>query len=258
MKFKVSDMLLSVLSFISCVGCSVKENREVCPCQLYLDFSEVDTVSVKSIDLFVREDDEIVLNDVVVKEEFSEDYLAYVPRTGLQFCAWSGRGDALSDALNIPLGEDCPPVYIHSSIIEASGESVTETLVMRKNFCRMTLNVSIEIQSHISLAVVGKVDGYTNDGSPSSGDFMVRLQSDDSDIFHVSLPRQLDDSLVLEVDTGDKVVKKFPIGQYIAESGYDWTAPDLEDIVIDLDFAVTHLSMVIQGWEKEYKFDVVI
>ena len=69
MKFKVSDMLLSALSLLSCVGCSVKESREVCPCQLFLDFSEVDTASVKSIDIYVREDEEIILSDSVGKEE---------------------------------------------------------------------------------------------------------------------------------------------------------------------------------------------
>ena len=59
-------MLLSALSLLSCVGCSVKESREVCPCQLFLDFSEVDTASVKSIDIYVREDEEIILSDSVI------------------------------------------------------------------------------------------------------------------------------------------------------------------------------------------------
>lgn len=258
MKFKVSDMLLSALSLLSCAGCSVKESREVCPCQLFLDFSEVDTASVKSIDIYVREIDEIILSDFVGKEEFSEDYLAYVPRTGLDFCAWSGRGDALTDALEIPYGEDCPPVYIHSSAIDAFGESVTEKIVMRKNFCRMTLNVRRDVKSSFTLAISGNIKGYDCSGDPSHGDFMVALDSDGSDTFYVNLPRQSDDSLLMEVDTGDKVVKKFPLGQYIRESGYDWNATDLEDITIDLDIAVTHLSVVIQGWEKEYRFDVVI
>ncbi len=258
MKFKVSDMLLSALSLLSCIGCSVKESREVCPCQLLLDFSEVDTASVKSIDIYVRENDEIILRDFVGKEEFREDYMAYVPRTGLDFCAWFGRGDALTDALEIPYGEDCPPVYIHSSVIDASGETVTEKVVMRKSFCRMTLNVRRDVKSSFGLAISGNVNGYESDGAPSPGEFVVFLDSDGSDTFFVNLPRQLDDSLLMEVDTGDTVVKKFPLGQYIRESGYDWDAPDLEDIAIDLDIAVTHLSVVIQGWEKEYKFDVVI
>ena len=258
MKFKVSDMLLSALSLLSCIGCSVKESREVCPCQLFLDFSEVDTASVKSIDIYVKKNGEIILSDSVEKEEFSKDYLAYVPRTGLDFCAWSGRGDALTDALRIPYGEDCPPVYIHSSVIDASGETVSEKIVMRKSFCGMTLNVRRDVKSSFGLAISGNVNGYESDGVPSSGDFMVFLDSDGTDTFLVNLPRQLDDSLLMEVDTDDKVVKKFPLGQYIKESGYDWDAPDLEDITIDLDIAVTHLSVVIQGWEKEYKFDVVI
>lgn len=258
MRCKVSDMLLSALSFIFCAGCSVKENRDVCPCQLLLDFSKVDTTYIKEVEFFVKNDDEIILSDVVEKEEFSGDYMAYVPRTGLDFCAWSGRGDALTDVLEIPYGEDCPPVYIHSSAIDASYESVTETVVMRKSFCRMTLNVRMAVSSPLRLAISGNVNGYMADGTPAAGDFRVLLESDDESSFYVNLPRQKDDSLVMEVDTGDQIAKKFPLGYYIRESGYEWNAPDLEDITIDLDIAVTHLSIVIQGWEKEYKFDVVI
>lgn len=258
MKFKVSDMLWLALSLISCAGCSVKENRGLCPCRLILDFTEVDTASVKSIDFYLRDDSEMVLNDVVVKEEFGESYLAYVPRTGLMFSAWSGAGDALGESLSIPFGEDCPLVYIHSSVIDAACESVTETVVMRKSFCRMTLNVRMAVHTSVSLVISGNVDGYEADGTPSIGDFMVRLDPDGDNVFYIRLPRQVDDSLVMEVDKGDNVVRRFPIGRYIIESGYDWNAPDLEDITIDMDFAVTHLSMVIQGWEKEYKFDVVI
>ena len=254
----MSDMLLSVLGLMSFVGCSVKENRDVCPCKLVLDFSEVDTMSVKSVELFVKDRGGVILNDVVVKEEFSEDYLAYVPRTGLDFCAWSGRGDALAENLVIPYGEDCPSVYIHSSYIDADGESVSETVVMRKSFCRMTLDVKMAILPPVGLSLIGNVDGYGADGKPSLGDFMVRMNPEGDNVFNIRLPRQLDDSLILEVDTGDESVKKFPIGYYIAESGYDRNAPDLEDIYIDLDLAVTHMSIVIQGWEKEYKFDIVI
>ena len=258
MRFKVSDMLLSALCFIFCAGCSVKENRNLCPCLLRLDFSEVDTASVNSMDIFVRGGGDLVLSDVVGKENFSEDYLAYVPRTTLQLCAWAGRGDALTDDLKIPYGEDCPPVYIHSSRIDAVSESVSETLILRKNFCSMTLNVRMTVQSAVGLLIIGNVDGYGSDGRPSQGDFMVALHPDEKDVFCVSLPRQIDDSLVMELDTGDEVVKRFPIGLYIAESGYDWNAPELEDITIDMDFALTHLSVMIRGWEKEYKFDVVI
>ena len=55
MKSKVSYVLYFALSFISCVSCSVKENRGRCPCSLALDFSEVDTASVKTIDFYIRE-----------------------------------------------------------------------------------------------------------------------------------------------------------------------------------------------------------
>ena len=49
--------LSEVLTFSFCVlvslSCSVKEDREVCPCRLVIDMSEVDTSVVKYAELVV-------------------------------------------------------------------------------------------------------------------------------------------------------------------------------------------------------------
>ena len=64
--------------------------------------------------------------------------------------------------------------------------------------------------------------------------------------------------MMLEIDDGGGVIKRFALGTYIASIGYDWTAPDLRDIDIELDFAMTRISLVVSGWDNEYEFDVVI
>ena len=72
------------------------------------------------------------------------------------------------------------------------------------------------------------------------------------------LPRQTDASLTMEVDDGTGVLKRFALGQYIEESGYDWNEADLKDIVVEIDIAILKISLTIQGWDKEHTFDVVI
>ena len=129
---------------------------------------------------------------------------------------------------------------------------------MRKNYCSMTLNVRRDVKSSFRLAICGNVKGYESDGSPAPGDFMVLLDSDGSDTFFVNLPRQLDESLLLEVDTGGKVVKKFPLGRYILESGYDWNAPDLEDMTVYMDYAHSRITISVEQWDKEYIFDITV
>jgi hypothetical protein len=72
------------------------------------------------------------------------------------------------------------------------------------------------------------------------------------------LPRQIDASLMLEVDDGKGGYKAFALGQYIVSSGYDWTAEDLEDITVTLDYALTEIRLVIGGWESVYEYEMEI
>ena len=115
-----------------------------------------------------------------------------------------------------------------------------------------------EVVEPVSISLVGNVDGYASDGRPTLGRFCCSSVVDVDGSCTMVLPRQVDNTLMMELDDASGVLKRFAIGEYIAESGYDWATPDLEDITIDLDFAVTHLTLVIQGWEKEYMFDIVI
>lgn len=257
MKTMSSRVLISFISLIVCAGCSVKENRTLCPCLLSLDFSEVDTAVIWSADIEVAAPDGLVFNDHIDSGDFDDAYTVLVPRRELQLCLWSGRGKSTAgEGLRIPYGEQCPPVYIHSSSINADCEKLHESVRMRKNHSRVTIHTIGYMP--VKIALVGNVDGYAADGRPSLGNFRCSSDIGADGICAMVLPRQIDNTLVMELDDGTGVLQRFALGEYIAESGFDWTAPDLEDITIELDFAVTHITLVIQGWEKEYIFDVVI
>lgn len=258
MKTMPSRLLICLISLVICAGCSVKEKRSLCPCRLVLDFSEVDTAVISSADVEVAAPDGLVFYDQIDSDDY-ENYFVNIPRGEHRLCLWHGRGDCVAgEGLKIPYGEDAPPVYIHSSVIDAECEQLSEIVRMRKNHCRITIIMKGEDYTPVEIALLGNVNGYAGDGCPSVGEFRCSSGLDSDGICSMVLPRQIDDSLIMELDDGTEVLKKFTLGGYIAESGYDWSAPDLEDITMELDFAVTHLTLVIQGWEKEYKFDVVI
>lgn len=259
MKTILSDVLIYLVSLIICVGCSVKERRELCPCRLELDFSEVDTAVICSADLDVSTSDSFVLYDHIDEPGSVSGYVVDVPRELIRVNVWyGGDGHEAGKGLRIPYGEQAPRVYFHSSEVDARCESCRELVLMRKNHCNVTIRITGDGSGPINIALLGNVDGYMNDGRPSQGPFRAEERMNGDGICSIVLPRQLDDSLVMELDNDTGILTRFALGEYIAESGYDWNAPDLEDIVIDLDFAVTHLTLVIQGWEKEYKYDVVI
>ena len=67
----------------------------------------------------------------------------------------------------------------------------------------------------------------------------------------------MDGSLLLEVDFLDSgEVRTFPVGEYILESGYDWSVPDLEDIDVEMDFSRSSLTFTVSKWKKTLSFEI--
>ena len=122
----------------------------------------------------------------------------------------------------------------------------------------MTIGVEDGEHFDYGLNVKGEVDGYGSDGNCSVGKFCADARKMQTGEFLVLIPRQYDASLLLDVNDGSDIVKTFALGEYIFASGFDWTAPDLGDIVVGIDYARTVLSLSVIGWDKTYHFDFVI
>ena len=88
----------------------------------------------------------------------------------------------------------------------------------------------------------GAYGGWQPDGSPAPGTFSSRLLPGADGRAVLRLPRQGDDSLLLHIVFSDQVVRTFALGSYIAASGYDWTAPDIEDLTLHVDISLTSVT----------------
>ena len=89
--------MLSVLLIAVAVGCSVKEDREDCPCVMSLDFSELDTVAIKSVSVLAMSADGIVFIDRIESEAFGRRYERDVPKDMLNVNVWYGDGGMTED-----------------------------------------------------------------------------------------------------------------------------------------------------------------
>lgn len=257
---KIYSIALALTAGISlCTGCSVKEIRSLCPCTLVLDFSEVDTSVINEVDLYVTDDEDFLLENILSYDDLGCEYVTEVPRRLIHIGVWSGLERTYDgNGLTILYGEDCPPVYFHTAETDADAETVRDVVHMRKKHCVMTVKFEWKEDDLEGIFLHGNVDGYDRNGSPTPGEFMYELNQDEDGNCQAILPRQLDDSLVLEVNDGSGVLKIFPLGEYIAESGYDWNEPDLKDITMVLDIAILQVTLTVQGWDTSHKFDIVI
>lgn len=257
---KLSEVLTLIGCLVTCMSCSIKEDRDVCPCRLVLDMHEVDTSVVKCVELVVSASGSFVARDTLEVDEFASGYVVDVPREDIAVGVYFGASDNVDDlgGLDIEYGEECPQVYMHSSFVKAEGEMVRENVLMRKNHCIMTIQVESEKEFPFSLEAKGNIDGYEAGGKPSVGEFMYAMHADVSGTCTLTLPRQTDESLVLEVHDETGALKVFALGEYVAASGYDWQEDNLRDITVCIDYSLSHVVIQVAGWREEYVFEVVV
>lgn len=298
-------VLLSVLQpFFTCPGCSVKEDRDLCPCALVLEFPREDADRLQdgvTVCMRGHSDDAFSLCDTLlagraassggpdtVSGKWSYSYV--VPKGDINL-AVAYSADGLAGELNssgrwieIDEGQPCPSIWTCCEKVSARADRVTVPVRLHKNFCRIDIQVrDVDgAEFPFKLRVRGNVNGYGLDGKPARGAFLCDAErsetessgsgtesdGDDSGTasestgyghgYAVTVPRQTDDSLILEIVTGDGVAKSFAIGNYIAASGYDWTSADLKDICLEIDYARTVVSFTIDKWTHSEQFEVVI
>ena len=254
-KFRVLALLLS-LNVLS--GCSVKEERDGCPCRLFLDMTSVDAEDQVPLVISVFSDEGFEYRAVFDSQTFMDTCIVEVPRSGLEIVVWSGGGKYLSeDGLSIPLGDECPPVYIYQGRVEAEGEAVYDAVRMNKKYSILSVNFLDE--HHVkSLALKGDIAGFDKGGNPLNGDFYVQTEYDPmaSSVFYI--PCDSGSSLYLEVTEEDGAVRTFPLHEYMSEYGYDWDEGRLNDLNLSLAYTPLGITLTIQGWDEEIVINVVI
>ena len=148
---------------------------------------------------------------------------------------------------------------MHDSDIVITGEDAREVINLRKNHCLLTVKTENDSGFQFGIHLSGHVCGYSILGEPLEGEFYSPMRKSDSgDLWEIVLPRQNDSSLMLHVSDDTGVVKSFALGQYLLSGGYDWNALDLKDVSVILDYALTQIKIVIDGWESVYTYDMEI
>lgn len=260
MKRTTHGILTVLLLLFGIIGCSVKEERDACPCRLFLDLTSVDILDSSPVLLYIMSDDGIEREMVLDNDNFQDTCMLTVPRKELDVVLWSGADGYLDrNGLAIPLGEDSPPVYIHSANLLAEGEAVYEVVTLQKNYCVLGVGF-VEPDKVQGLALRGNVAGFDMLGRPADGEFCICTSVDSLSVLHnvFYVPRQVGNSLYLDVTESDGKVKTFPIHEYIAEFGYDWTEKDLNDLNMILEYTPVGVSITIRDWSQEIVIDVVI
>ena len=258
-----SDRLLRLLLPVLLLPCcSVKENRSACPCALTIEFAGL---PVRPVVLDVVGEGysltEVVHADTVL--------VLPVPKGELSVSAVGGALAEGDGSVRIPPGEEAPPLYLfNADVSTAASEQFVLPVVLHKQFCTLELLFTGPpgYGPPFEVAVKGSVSGWLPSGDPlvlsfelgTSAPFSRRLLPGSDGRATLRLPRQGDDSLLMHIVFSDRIVRTFALGSYIAASGYDWTAPDLEDLTLRVDISLTSVTVSTDLWSRTEDIELFI
>ena len=241
-----SDRLLRILLPLLLVpSCSIKENRAVCPCGLTLELAGL---PVRPVVLSVVGEGyswkEVVHTDTV--------FVLPVPKGEVAVSAVGGALAEGDGSVRIREGEEAPPLYLYHAAVSTDAEQVVLPVTLHKQFCSLELVFKgpSGFAPPFEVAVEGFYGGWEPDGSPTPGPFSRRLLPGSDGRAVLRLPRQGDDSLLMHIVFSDQVVRTFALGSYIAAAGYDWSAPDLEDLSLHVDISLTSVTISTDLWSR--------
>ena len=248
------------------MSCSIKEDRDGCPCWMTVEMPDrVGHDGSVVLRLRGNSDEDAVDYAYKVSESIKADVgiLEYeVPRGSV------GVSVVNSARLAVPVGEQMDSLYGFSKMYHTRCESVKCDVELHKEFCTVSFTLVDEgYSSPYEIEVWGNVAGVSAwDLMPVKGDFRYAPVQKNG-VYQVRVPRQEDNSLELvmlempnpvEHDGEKVVVDRLPLGEYIARSGYDWTAEDLADVNIALDLEMHQVMITVSGWDGVVVMDIVI
>lgn len=308
-------MWMSGMLFLS--SCSIKEDRDGCPCWMTVDLADVAESRWKSpevqsniehqdvtkspesrsnvaesvvLRLRGNSDENAINYEYQVTEEVKVSFvgaLEYeVPRgaVGVAAVAFgrdffryrssdsvggstplrSARNDKLQsgnygDEIRVPVGEQMDSLYGFFKMYHTRCESVLCDVELHKEFCTVSFTLGEDgYSSPYDIEVWGNVAGVSAwDLMPVLGEFRYAPMQKNG-VYQVRVPRQVDNSLELVMLEDSEIVDRLPLGEYIARSGYDWTAEDLADVNVALDLEMQQVMITVSGWDGVVVMDIVI
>ena len=247
----VSCLLAAAPLTFSLAGCSVKEDRKLCPAILTVDLPPADSVVREVFIRSLRPDYSAGEMKVQLSEEESQCRLE------------AARSTFLVAVSNLPLedgrwiieeGSPCPEAYICRRKVSIRGEQARIKASLRKEFCRMKIGFTAPSEG-ISAKVRGRFCGSTLDGALIEGMFLSALPEDGC----LCVPRQGDSSLLLDIESpGEGIVRSFAIGEYLRKAGYDWSKENLDDVSITLDYVRCEVVLSADCWSSTIPLEVLL
>ena len=249
-------------------SCSLKENRDGCPCHLIIGLDNA--VGNGNADIFIFQDGEEVLTDNVVPADYPEGYRCEVRRRPASATVIQGLEESVLNGgrLVIRDGNDADRLFLYNETLQCGSETVRAAADLHKNWTTLEISLAAEAgedspAGNVRIDISGGICGMDlRNGAPVRGDFqcIARLADSGFAVYAVNLPRQIssEDEILIAVSRNGKELFSCDISEAISRTGFDWSKPDLDDIRLRLDYISALFDVEIAEWETSPESDKVI
>lgn len=263
MKFIHSLILAgaALASVAAASSCSVKEDRVPCPCYLNVSFAEREKLVGDDVSLAGWNGAEI-FRGLIDVADYDPYWVKAVEKGMIDFASWKGIDKVTRNdkSLIIAEGQQCDSLYAYFDHVDATGEMAYTEVSFHKQFCTVILDIrkSAAELSRYSFLIEGNTCGFDLMGYGAvEGAFRYEARAvSGENVTMFRVPRQNDNSLKVTVYLDGTRVTSFPLGEFIARLGYDWTAIDLQDVYVAVDLVAGLVTIKVEGWEQGMDFDI--
>ena len=247
----VSVLLAAAPLYISLAGCSVREDRELCPATLIVNLPAADSAASKVYIRHLTPEGSARETSAELTAEESEIRLP-VPRS--TFIAVASSIPLEDGRWLIPEGSPCQEAYICRRRVTVGNDCARMTARFQKEFCRMKIEFSSPPEG-LSTRIRGQFCGSTLEGKLIEGMFLSPFRPGED----VCVPRQGDSSLLLDIENqGEGIIRTFALGEYLRKAGYDWEKDNLDDVCVFLDFVRSEAVIATGIWTTAIPIDILL
>ena len=262
------SVIAALALVIVAASCSVFEDRMDCPCFLVVDYALVNdqaqrpTAEGRVHSLLYNPE---CCGNITHMSISCPDYdtIACTKGEAVFSAIYSPAAVPLKSARGVivySVGHEVDSVYGCHESLSLYEEKQYVKVAIHKQFSTVNLIVkeSDALVRGADLTVVGNSCGYdVMSFAPVTGEYRLELEGDSSQVRSFRIPRQADYSLTLHIERaseGDSY--DFPLGECLADIGYDFDVPDLSDFDVEIDLAKMTALIKVMDWDKEYIVEV--
>ena len=247
-------------------ACTVKEDRVPCPWYLHVSLAEEQELpdSLDVVDLLGWDEGEMFRAGVETYK-FDPYWVRGVHKGTFLLSAYRGV-EKVKDAghfVTITPGEQSDSLYAYHTEVDATGDMAYAEVLFHKQFCTVHLDILRKASEmrNFRFLVEGNTCGFDLlNFEAVSGSFRCEpVPEQGARIVDFRIPRQVDDSMTVTLwyrpeDGSYQNLGTFPLGKYIAKTGYSWKAEDLQDVYVVIDLVLGQITISVDGWEAGWTF----